>query len=257
MLHATWGFHVKSLQTLLILCVAGAGCDESRYSAADAGVEDLADIGGDAVEQRRFAVEGHWRGPEQVGNCIQVEDWWSFHPDGRFVYTVDDRNACYEQYVLAMQGRWVQGAQRQLSVSWTDPQGAEQSQSSTSAVVTNPDGLELLATQAWVRAEATSRWVHSDIRVAAGAEQSITNTLTVTGLDGGECRLTNTVHVATTAQGGGTGTLAFSAPCSVREDSLIGWDTVIPDGWEERGWEAKRAVLAAEASMTLRRRSTR
>lgn len=235
----------RQAMTWTALALVLLGCDETRYGAARAS-GDAGDDTGDtaaAVEP----IEGHWRGPEQVGNCVQVEQWWSFGADGGFVYTVDDQNACYEQYVLAMHGQWGLGPDRLLSLRWVDIQGNEQAQSHTSTVVKTPDDLELLSTQAWVRAPGARSWVNLDEREAAGDRQSTRNVITVEGLeDEGPCRITNTVSLVATGEGGGQATVEYSAPCSIQSDPLIGWDTVVPEGFGESGWEAKRAVLSAQ-----------
>ena len=78
-----------------------------------------------------------------IGDCIDLEEWFSFGAAGKLTHTWADRNYCYEWAVRIGEGHWAVTAPGRLELSWTEADGTEEERTFTYAVLDEPGLAEL------------------------------------------------------------------------------------------------------------------
>src|SRR5688572_10472273 len=111
------GALLAGLVALVALVPACGGRTDLEQGARDAASlpEDLAPLdvaGGPDTATAELALAGHWR-RYTVGDCINVQEWYSFGPADRLVYTFLDEDFCAGRSLFSSSGRFAldQGGQ--------------------------------------------------------------------------------------------------------------------------------------------------
>jgi hypothetical protein len=79
---------------------------------------------------------GHWRGPGQVGDCINYQSWYSFGDDGRVVNRSIDDNACFGPRLAAEASGYYSLDGNLLAIALVDGLGSDRPFEMTSTTAT-------------------------------------------------------------------------------------------------------------------------
>src|SRR5262245_21171411 len=102
---------------------SGSGAGGASSANSSAASTSSAGTGGAGGGGPPGALSGHYM-QQSIGNCINVERWYSFDAPPAFTYTDVNRNYCGPHSVTPEPGTYkLSGAN--LEIAWTSPQGSE------------------------------------------------------------------------------------------------------------------------------------
>jgi len=219
------------------------------------------DAGGDALPPASALGEkltGHWMA-QQIGDCIDAEDWYSFTQPSSLVVTHVDRNMCHAHSVTKEAGTFAALAGEIVSLDWSGARGHEARRFTAAILDPYPAmpaapvpgyvmGKRALATKAYARSGATS-WHREDVQLREDATGSYRTQVTIdVTLDAPlapaatptACRMT-VVFDAKVDPGAGGGPAAgketFDWPCTYGPTVGGTWDQLTANGFEKSAFD--------------------
>lgn len=238
----------------LVLAACGGAPSESSTAPPDWGLDEA---GSTPSDQAQVHVSIPGAGPtlprittlpsgswvrDEVGNCVEREDWLVIAADGALDHIMANRNSCGAPSLTRHVGRWTTD-QQVARLRWSNH---DENVARTTTFWAGADALQLgayvPADGGWFRSDTTTREVeghHSSSSVEVG--------LRVDGLelsDGALCTMSATVTVAVD---GAETTQSFEFQCHVREVG-DGFDVVADGMWGDGGWRnylERRGVFSA------------